>query len=50
MSDTYQVKYKRTGSNSVFATNVKADSAGQAKEQVKSRFNGNVSIISCVKK
>lgn len=50
MSDTYQVKYKKTGSSSVQSSNVRADSASQAKEQIKSRYNGNVSIISAVKK
>lgn len=50
MSDTYQIKFKRPGHNSVFSRNVKADSASEAREKVKSDFNGNVTIVSCVKK
>lgn len=44
----YSIKYQRTGSSSILITSVQASSAAQAKEQVKSRYNGNVKIISCV--
>lgn len=47
---TYIVKFQKTGSNSVIHMTVKASSASQAKEQVKSRYNGNVTIVSCVER
>lgn len=47
---TYIVKYQKTGSNSIAQMTVHASSASQAKEQVKSRYNGNVKIISCVER
>lgn len=46
---TYLVKYQSPPtSSSVTSTLVRASSASQAKEKIKSRFNGNVKIISCV--
>ena len=45
---SYIVKYQYEGSKSVTSTHVRASSASQAREQVKSRFNGKVKIISCV--
>ncbi|WP_323842343.1 MULTISPECIES: hypothetical protein [unclassified Moraxella] len=47
---SYTVKYQRTGSNSVSSLTVTASSASQAKEQIKSRYNGAVKIISCVER
>ena len=48
--NSYAIKYQRPNSNSVISTVVKASSASQAKEQIKSRFNGDVKIISCVER
>lgn len=48
---SYTIKYQRpTTGSSVQQTIVNASSASQAKEQVKSRFNGDVKIISCVER
>ena len=48
--NSYTVKYQRPSSSSVISTVVRASSASQAKEQIKSRFNGDVKIISCVER
>lgn len=44
----YIVKYQLTGSTSVSSMQVSASSASQAREKVKSQYNGRVKIISCV--
>lgn len=46
----YEVKFKQGSSNALHITTVTASSASQAREQIKSRYNGNVSIISVVEK
>ena len=48
--NSYTVKYQRPNSTSVLSMVVRASSASQAKEQIKSRFNGDVKIISCVER
>ena len=48
--NSYAIKYQLPNSNSVISAVVKASSASQAKEQIKSRFNGDVKIISCVER
>lgn len=47
---SYTVKYQKTGSHTVMHMTVTASSASQAKEQIKSRYNGAVKIISCVER
>nr|WP_315041652.1 hypothetical protein [uncultured Moraxella sp.] len=47
---TYTVKYQKTGSNTVLHMTINASSASQAKEQVKSKYNGQVKIISAVER
>ncbi len=46
----YEVKYTKTGSTSINRKTVKSNSASDAKEQIKSQYNGKVSIVSCVEK
>lgn len=46
----YTVKYKRGSSNSISSQSVTAPSMAQAKEKIKSQFNGDVKIISCVER
>ena len=48
--NSYTVKYQLPNSTSVLSMVVRASSASQAKEQIKSRFNGDVKIISCVER
>lgn len=45
----YTVKFQ-TGNSGIMTSIVKASSESQAKEQIKSRYNGNVNIISCVER
>ena len=44
----YTVKFTREGTSYVNATNVSASSASQAREQVLSKYNGKVKIVSVV--
>ncbi len=46
----YVVKFQRSGSGCVESRTITASSASQAKEQIKSYYNGKVTIISTVEK
>nr|WP_181716247.1 hypothetical protein [Psychrobacter sp.] len=46
----YEVKYTKTGSTSINRKTVKSSSASDAREQIKSQYNGKVAIVSCVEK
>ena len=46
----YEVKYTRTGSTSLNRKTVTSSSASDARQQIKSQYNGKVAIISCVEK
>ncbi len=47
---TYEVKYTRPGLATVQSTRVRASSPSQAKEELKARWNGQITIISVVER
>lgn len=47
---TYVIKFTRSQMSSIMTTTITASSESQAKEQLKSRYNGDVSIVSCVER
>lgn len=48
MQKRYRVQYQLDGSNSVSQCTEYANSESEAKEKVKARYKGKVTIISCV--